>query len=235
MFQLRPGNQRGHTQIGWLNSYHTFSFGEYYDPRFMGFSDLRVINDDVVAPGKGFGTHPHSNMEIISIVLEGALEHKDSLGTGSIIRPGEIQQMTAGTGVFHSEFNPSNTEPVHFLQIWIIPSFQDLKPTYEQKSFDRKNLLNQLYPIVTPEGKDGTIQIYQDAEIYQSLIEANQVILFNVVSQRKYWIQVAQGSITVNDHPLIAGDGLAVSDEDQKIEIRGIDKLSNIILFNLRP
>lgn len=235
MFQLRPGNQRGHTQIGWLNSYHTFSFGEYYDPRFMGFSDLRVINDDVVAPGKGFGTHPHSNMEIISIVLEGALEHKDSLGTGSIIRPGEIQQMTAGTGVFHSEFNPSNIEPVHFLQIWIIPSFQDLKPKYEQKSFERKNLLNQLYPIVTPEGKDGTIQIYQDAEIYQSLIEANQVILFNVVSQRKYWIQVAQGSITVNDHPLIAGDGLAVSDEDQKIEIRGIDKLSNIILFNLRP
>lgn len=235
MFQLRPGNQRGHTQIGWLNSYHTFSFGEYYDPRFMGFSDLRVINDDVVAPGKGFGTHPHSNMEIISIVLEGALEHKDSLGTGSIIRPGEIQQMTAGTGVFHSEFNPSNTEPVHFLQIWIIPSFQDLKPKYEQKSFDRKNLLNQLYPIVTPEGKDGTIQIYQDAEIYQSLIEANQVILYNVIPDRKYWIQVAQGSITVNDHPLIAGDGLAISDEDQKIEIRGIDKLSNIILFNLRP
>lgn len=235
MFQLRPGNQRGHTQIEWLNSYHTFSFGEYYDPRFMGFSDLRVINDDVVAPGKGFGTHPHSNMEIISIVLEGALEHKDSLGTGSIIRPGEIQQMTAGSGVFHSEFNPSNTEPVHFLQIWIIPSFQDLKPKYEQKSFDRKNLLNQLYPIVTPEGKDGTIQIYQDAEIYQSLIEANQVILYSVIPDRKYWIQVAQGSITVNDHPLIAGDGLAISDEDQKIEIRGIDELSNIILFNLRP
>lgn len=234
MYLLRPANQRGHTQIGWLDSWHTFSFGQYYDPDYMGFSDLRVINDDIVAPGKGFGTHDHSNMEIVSVVLSGELEHKDSLGTGSIIKPGEIQKMTAGSGIHHSEFNPSASEPVHFLQIWIMPDMQGLKPSYEQKKFDKKVLTNQLTLIVSPDARDGSIQIHQDAEIYQTLLEADKRVSFNVDKKRKVWIQIAQGSVTVNGHPMVAGDGLAIADENAVIEIRGVDELSNLLVFNLR-
>lgn len=234
MYQLRPANQRGHTQIGWLDSYHTFSFGEYYDPRFMGFSDLRVINDDVVAPGMGFGMHPHANMEIVSIVLKGALEHKDSLGNGDILKPGDIQKMTAGSGITHSEYNPSESDPVHFLQIWIIPNMQDLKPSWEQKHFDRNIMTNQLTLLVSPDARDGSMEIHQDAEIWQVLLEENKTTDFDVDSKRKVWIQIAEGSVTVNDHPLVAGDGLAISDENTNIQLRGIDKLSNVIVFNLQ-
>lgn len=234
MYRLRPANQRGHTQIGWLDSYHTFSFGEYYDPRFMGFSDLRVINDDVVAPGMGFGMHPHANMEIVSIVLKGALEHKDSLGNGDILKPGDIQKMTAGSGITHSEYNPSESDPVHFLQIWIIPNMQDLKPSWEQKHFDRKIMTNQMTLLVSPDARDGSMEIHQDAEIWQVLLEENKTTGFDVDNKRKVWIQIAEGSVTVNDHPLVAGDGLAISDENTNIQLRGIDKLSNIIVFNLQ-
>lgn len=234
MYQLRPANQRGHTQIGWLDSYHTFSFGEYYDPRFMGFSDLRVINDDVVAPGMGFGMHPHANMEIVSIVLKGALEHKDSLGNGDILKPGDIQKMTAGSGITHSEYNPSESDPVHFLQIWIIPNMQDLKPSWEQKHFDRNIMTNQMTLLVSPDARNGSMEIHQDAEIWQVLLEENKTTGFDVNNKRKVWIQIAEGSVTVNDHPLVAGDGLAISDENTNIQLRGIDKLSNVIVFNLQ-
>lgn len=234
MFQLRPANQRGHTQIGWLDSYHTFSFGEYYDPRFMGFGDLRVINDDVVAPGMGFGMHPHANMEIVSIVLKGSLEHKDSLGNGDVLKPGDVQKMTAGSGITHSEYNPSDSDPVHFLQIWIMPNIQDLKPSWEQKTFDRKIMTDQLTLLVSPDARDGSMEIHQDAEIWQVLLEENKTTGFDVNAERKVWIQVAEGAITVNDQPLVAGDGLAISGETVNIQIRGIDKLSNVIVFNLR-
>lgn len=234
MFALRPANQRGHTQIDWLDSWHTFSFGQYYDPLYMGFGDLRVINDDIVAPGKGFGTHPHDNMEIISIVLNGELEHKDSMGNGTKIKPGEIQKMSAGSGITHSEFNPSPTDPVHFLQIWIIPNIQDIKPSYEQKTFDAKILTNQLTLIASPDGRNGSIIIQQDAELYQTLLEKDKTTSFDINSKRMAWIQVAEGAIAVNGQPLVAGDGLAIVDENTTIELRGIDKLSNVLVFNLR-
>lgn len=234
MYQLHPANQRGHTEIGWLDSYHSFSFGNYYDPDNMGFSDLRVINDDIVAPGAGFSMHPHADMEIVSVVLSGALEHKDSLGSGSIIKPGEIQKMTAGTGIFHSEFNPSDSDPVHFLQIWIIPDRRGHKPAYEQKTFDPRLLTNQLALIVSPDGRNNSISINQDVEIYQTLLEKDRTTSFDFDRNRKVWIQVAAGSVTVNNQPMVAGDGMSVSDEDGNIELRGIDKVSNILVFNLR-
>lgn len=234
MYILRPANERGHTDTGWLDSWHTFSFGEYYDPRYMGFSDLRVINDDTVDPGNGFGTHPHDNMEIISIVLDGELEHKDSMGNGTVIKKGEIQEMSAGSGITHSEFNPSPDKPVHFLQIWIIPNIQDLKPSYQQKKFDKRVLTNQLQLVVSPDGRNDSIIISQDAELYQTLLEEDKTTGFDVYKNRKVWIQVAEGAVTVNDHPLVAGDGLAIIDETAQITLRGIDKLSNVLVFNLR-
>lgn len=235
MFLLRPANQRGHTQIGWLDSYHTFSFSDYYDPQYMGFSDLRVINDDVVAPSMGFGSHPHRDMEIISLVLSGELEHKDSMGNGSIIKAGEIQQMTAGSGIFHSEYNPSDKTPVHFLQIWIMPESRNLPPSYAQKSFDPKLMTNQLLTIVSGSGRDGSLKINQDAEIYQCLLEADEKIEYLLNPERKFWIQIATGSIEVNGQIMVAGDGMSITDENEIITFRGIDKLSNFIVFNLRP
>lgn len=233
MYNLRPANQRGHTLIDWLDSWHTFSFGEYYDPRFMGFSVLRVINDDVVAPAKGFGTHPHDNMEIISLVLSGELEHQDSMGNGTVIKAGEIQKMTAGSGITHSEFNPSSKKPVHFLQIWILPNVQDLKPSYQQKEFPPQVLTNQLKLIVSADGRDESIIISQDAEIWQTLLEADKTVSFNVTDKRKVWIQIAEGAVMVNGQPMVAGDGLAISDENAIVDLRGIDKKSNLLIFNL--
>ncbi len=234
MFALRPANQRGHTQTGWLDSYHTFSFGDYYDPEFMGFSDLRVINDDIVAPEQGFGAHPHRDMEIVSIVLSGELEHKDSLGNGSVIRPGEIQKMSAGSGIYHSEFNPSATDPVHFLQIWILPNMRALKPSYQQKQFSPQIMTDQLKLIVSPDGREESLIISQDAEIYQTLLNRDKTVSFDINDRRKAWIQIAGGSVMVNDQPMVAGDGLAVADENTPVQIRGVDEQSNIIVFNLR-
>lgn len=234
MFYLRPANERGHTQISWLDSYHTFSFGGYYDSRFMGFGDLRVINDDVVAPGQGFEMHPHNDMEIISIVLNGELEHRDSLGSGSVVKTGEIQKMTAGSGILHSEFNPSATEPVHFLQIWIIPNLQGLQPSYEQRKITAKKIKNKWGLLVSPGAEDDSVQIHQDAYLYQTNIEAEKKINFELSSRRMYWLQTAGGSIEVQNLTLVAGDGLAISGESGILEVRGIDNISNILLFDLR-
>lgn len=234
MFALRPANERGHTQTGWLDSWHTFSFGQYHDPRFMGFSDLRVINDDTIAPGEGFGTHPHDNMEIVSIVLNGELEHRDSMGNGTIIKNGEVQKMSAGSGITHSEFNPSAQKSVHFLQIWILPNILDIPPVYEQKAFSDQELADQLRLIVSPDGRDGSVIINQDAEIYQTVLGAEKRVSFTVDDQRSAWIHIAEGAVAINGHPLVAGDGIAVRDENLDIELRGIDRRSNVLVFNLR-
>lgn len=234
MYSLRPANQRGRTQIDWLDSYHTFSFGQYYDPRYMGFGDLRVINDDVVAPGAGFGMHPHDNMEIISVVLSGALEHKDNLGHGEILYPGEIQIMTAGSGIIHSEFNPSSTEPVHFLQIWIMTNQSNLPPYYEQKPFPLEEMRNRLKLIVSGTGKEQSLKINQDVRLYQSILNSQEVLTYQLSSKRRYWVQVAYGSLEVNGHLLVAGDGLAIVDEQTELDIRAVDNNSNFLLFDLK-
>lgn len=234
MYELRIANQRGHTQIGWLDSYHTFSFGQYYEPRYMGFGDLRVINDDVVAPGQGFGMHPHDNMEIISIVLSGALEHKDSIGNGEVIRPGEVQIMTAGSGITHSEFNPSATDPVHFLQIWIMTNKVDHFPHYEQKTFEPVEMDGKLKLVVSSTGKDGSLKINQNMQLFQSHLEADKIINYEISTRRKYWLQVAYGSVEANGTLLATGDGLAISEEKGSLNICGVDKMSNILLFNLK-
>lgn len=233
MHFLRPADERGHTQTEWLDSYHSFSFGNYYDPQFMGFSDLRVINDDIVEPGRGFEMHPHNNMEIITVILNGALEHKDSLGSGSVIRSGEIQKMTAGSGILHSEFNPSVKEQVHFLQIWIIPDLRDLRPDYLQKKFPEDELKNRLHLIVSPDGSGDSVQIHQNTKIYQCLLDAGQTVKYKISADRAVWLQIAAGSASLNNTPLVAGDGYAIWDEDTEIQIRGIDRQSNILLFDL--
>lgn len=199
----------------------------------MGFSVLRVINDDVVAPEGGFSTHPHDNMEIISIVLSGSLEHKDSLGTGSVIKPGDIQKMTAGSRIMHSEYNPSSEEPVHFLQIWILPDEVDLEPSYQQKHFAKQDKLNKLCLVVSPAGEDNSLTIHQDMKLYQCLIEEEKTVSFKIDSGRRYWVQVAAGSLTINDNILVAGDGVAIVDEENTLDFRGVDPLSNFILFDL--
>lgn len=213
--QLRQSHERGHTKINWLDSYHTFSFGNYYDPRYMGFRSLRVINDDRVAPGAGFGAHSHQDMEIISYVLEGALEHKDSLGNGTVIKPGEVQIMSAGTGIIHSEYNPSKTDPVHFLQIWILPNRPELSPRYEQKYFSPQDRRGKLQLVVAPDGQDGAITIHQDVRLYTALLEPGDTIAYTIQSHRYGWIQIAQGSAIVNGQLLQAGDGMQINKQDQ--------------------
>lgn len=233
MFTLRPENQRGHAHNNWLDSYHSFSFGEYYDASHMGFSKLRVINDDIVAPDMGFGMHPHANMEIISLILSGKLEHKDSMGNGAVLKKGDIQKISAGTGIYHSEFNPSSSEVVHFLQIWILPNIKDTKPSYEDKTFKPQDMTNQLCYIATPDGRHGSFTIQQDVEVFQCLLDANKEIIYKFEPKRKYWLQLAAGNIKANGQILIAGDGIAIEKEDLTLEIKGIDKQSNFLLFNL--
>lgn len=235
MYILRAAEERGRTYIDWLDSRHTFSFGQYFDPNFMGFSDLRVINDDVVEPGKGFGTHPHRDMEIVSVVVGGALEHKDSMGSGEVLRVGEVQRMSAGTGVYHSEFNHSSTEPVHFLQIWILPEKNNLNPEYEQKFFPEDYTANRLGLIISREGREKSLRINQDVEIYQCKLEKGHKIEYPVDKSRKYWLQMIAGKINVNGHPLSAGDGLAVSGEENILEFEAAEEKSNFLFFNLRP
>lgn len=213
MITLRPGNERGHANYGWLNTYHTFSFANYYDRRHMGFRDLRVINEDWVQPGQGFGTHSHRDMEIITYVLEGALEHKDSLGNGSVITPGEVQRMSAGTGIAHSEFNPSSTEPVHLLQIWILPNQQGVEPSYEQKTIPTEEKLGQLRLIAAPDGREGAVRIHQDVALYASVLQPGDRVSHALRPDRHAWLQVAQGSVRLNGLPLAAGDGAASSGE----------------------
>jgi hypothetical protein len=231
MINIRPGNQRGGGDFGWLKTRHTFSFDSYYDPRFMHFRSLRVINEDWVQPGQGFPMHPHRDMEIITYVLEGKLEHKDSLGTGSIILPGDGQRMTAGKGIVHSEFNPSRTHPVHLLQIWIMPAQKGLKPSYEQKSFPEAEKRGQLRVIASPDGREGSVTINQDASLYVSLLAPGQKIVHHLASGRHAWLQIAKGSVELNGNPLAQGDGAAVSDEAELI-LRATSE-AEVLLFDL--
>jgi redox-sensitive bicupin YhaK (pirin superfamily) len=213
MITVSPAAARGHTDIGWLDSRHTFSFGEWYDPAHMGFRALRVINDDRVAPGGGFPTHGHADMEIVSYVLEGGLEHKDSIGTGSVIRPGDVQRMSAGTGVRHSEFNASRTEPVHFLQIWIIPDRRGHKPGYEQKNFPEAERSGRLRLVASSDGREGSVTLHQDVALYAGVLDEGQQAKLALAPGRHAWVHVARGGATVNGKRLGEGDGAAVSDE----------------------
>jgi redox-sensitive bicupin YhaK (pirin superfamily) len=228
MIQLRPGEERGETKIGWLDSRHSFSFSDYYDPAHMGFRSLRVINEDWVAPGQGFGTHPHRDMEILTYVLEGALEHRDSMGTGAVIRPGELQKMSAGTGITHSEFNPSPKSPVHLLQIWIQPDRKGLKPAYEQHTFAKGELDGGFHLIAGPQG---VISIHQDAELYAARLEAGQQAANSLKPGRHAWVQLARGQVRLNGTEMKAGDGAAVSGEE-KLAFEALAP-SEILLFDL--
>jgi len=214
MLQVRHSDERGHFDHGWLNTYHTFSFDRYYDSQHMGFRALRVINEDRVAPAQGFGTHPHRDMEIITYILEGALEHKDSMGTGSIIRPGEVQRMSAGTGITHSEFNPSKSEPVHLLQIWILPEARGIKPSYEQKQINRGEMKGKLRLIASREPSDDAVRIHQDVRLYGTILNGDAV-RHQLEHGRYAWVQIARGSMVANGAALAAGDGIAISDEPQ--------------------
>ncbi len=231
MITIRKAEDRGHFDFGWLNTYHTFSFGDYYDPKHTRFKTLRVINEDFVQPGHGFPTHGHRDMEIVTYILEGALQHRDSMGTGSIIRRGDAQRMSAGTGVMHSEANPSTDAPVHLLQIWIFPREQDLQPEYEEKKFSDDEKRNQLRLIVSPDGTDGSVRIHQDAQIFASLLDEGQQVEHELSSGRDAWLQVAAGSVKVNDNALKQGDGAGIRQES-KIRITA-EEPAEILLFDL--
>jgi len=229
--QIRSSDARGHANFGWLDSRHTFSFGHYYDAAHMGFGALRVINEDRVAPGGGFPTHGHSDMEIISYVLDGALQHKDSLGTGSVIRPGEVQRMTAGTGIRHSEYNDSGTEPVHFLQIWIVPERDGLTPGYEQKAFPLAERNGRLRLVGSRDGRDGSVTIHQDVDLYSAVLAAGTTVTLPVRTGRQVWVQVARGMLRVDGTAVSAGDGLAVTDSGDLTLETGED--AEVLVFDL--
>lgn len=231
MITVRPSQERGHANHGWLDSYHTFSFANYYDPDHMGFRALRVINEDRVAPGRGFGTHPHRDMEIISYVLSGSLAHKDSMGNAATIGAGEVQKITAGTGIAHSEFNPSQTEGVHFLQIWILPEEAGLTPNYEEKVFPTEVKQGQWRRIASRTGADGAVQIHQDVELYATVLKAGEGRSLELRPGRYAWVQVAQGKISLNGVSLEAGDGAAISDETL-LEVQAVSD-AEVLLFDL--
>lgn len=233
MIQIRKAEERGYSNHGWLDTHHTFSFADYHDPEHMGFRVLRVMNEDIVEPGQGFGSHSHQNMEIVSYVLEGALEHKDSLGNGEILRPGEFQRISAGTGIVHSEFNASKTEPVHFYQIWLLPERNGIEPSYEQKRFPIEESRNQLRLVVSSNAAEGSLLIHQDASIYLSEIEEGEQVVHKMLEGRHAWLQVLRGSVALNggDFHMETSDGAAVSDEGL-LTIQAEDK-AEIMLFDL--
>ena len=232
MIQIRPSQERGGGNHGWLKTHHTFSFNDYWDPHWMGFRSLRVINEDWVAPNTGFPTHPHRDMEIITYVLEGKLEHKDSLGTGSVILPGDGQRMTAGSGIRHSEFNPSTTDAVHLLQIWILPEKDALRPSYEQKSFPEAEKRGQLRLIASRDGSEASVKINQDAKLYVTLLKPGEAVGHEFAAGRHGWLQVARGEVELNGKPLTQGDGAAISDE-KKITIKSTED-AEVLLFDLK-
>lgn len=231
MMTIRPAHERGAFDWGWLDTRHTFSFGEYRDPRYMGYRSLRVINDDRVAPGGGFDTHPHRDMEIITWVLSGALEHKDSLGNGSVIRAGDVQRMTAGTGILHSEFNPSPSEPVHLLQIWLFPEAKGLTPGYAQQNFPAAERRGRLQLIASKDGRDGSLSFQQNANVFVAALDKDQRVTHPLAKGRGVWVHVATGSILLNGQPLSEGDGAAIEDEST-IELVGVEP-GETLLFDL--
>lgn len=231
MLTVRSATERGHAHHGWLESHHTFSFADYYDPRHMGWSALRVINDDTVQPAHGFPTHAHRDMEIISYVLEGELAHKDSTGTGAVVRPGDVQLMSAGRGVQHSEFNPSPRDPVHFLQIWIEPKFTGVAATYQQKFFDPAEKRGQLRLLVSEDGRDGSLKMWQDARLYATLLDGPEHVAYEIAPGRRGYVHVARGDVTLNGQRLRAGDGVKIQDTQTVSLSEG--KNAEVLLFDL--
>jgi redox-sensitive bicupin YhaK (pirin superfamily) len=232
MITIRRAEDRGHANFGWLDSHHSFSFGQYHDPAFMGFGALRVINDDRVAGGGGFPPHPHADMEIISYVLDGALAHEDSIGTGSQIKPGDVQRMSAGRGIKHSEFNASKTEPVHFLQIWIIPEARGIAPSYEQKTFSAADKRGALKLVASRGGRDGSVTIHQDVDLYASVLGVGDKASHSLKSGRKVWVQVARGAAKLNGAVLKAGDGAAIEAESI-VTLEGTADEAEVLVFDL--
>jgi quercetin 2,3-dioxygenase len=231
MINIRHSEERGGGNHGWLRTHHTFSFDQFYDPRWMGFRSLRVINEDWVAGGQGFPAHPHRDMEIITYILKGGIEHKDSLGTSSIIRPGDGQRMSAGRGIRHSEMNPSPTEAAHLLQIWITPDKSGHEPSYEQKTFPEAEKQGKLRLIASPDGKDGSVTLHQDASLYVSLLSPGQEVKHELGEGRHAWLQVAKGSVELNGQKLVQGDGAAIS-EEKALSIKGAED-AEVLLFDL--
>jgi len=231
MITIRKSEERGHFDLGWLDTYHTFSFDQYYDPAHMHFRSLRVINEDRVTPGQGFPTHSHRDMEIITYILSGALEHRDSIGNGSVIRPGDVQRMTAGTGVSHSEFNPSESEAVHLLQIWILPKTHGLTPGYEEKAFAEEERRGRLRLIASDDGREGAVTINQDARVYATLLDAGQIVTHSLQPHRHAWLQLARGTVRLNGMELKQGDGAAVSKE-RELSVSAHDR-AELLLFDL--
>ncbi len=231
MIQVRKAAERGHFNHGWLDTYHTFSFGDYYDPAHMGFRSLRVINDDRVAPGQGFGMHGHRDMEIVTYILDGVLAHRDSMGNGSVLRPGELQHMTAGTGVRHSEFNPSERDEVHLYQIWLLPDRNGLKPGYEQAAVSEEEKRGRLRLVASPDGAEGSLTIHQDARLYLAALAPGESVRHAIEPGRAAWLQVLRGSVSALGHDLAAGDGVAVTDESA-LSVRAATP-SEILLFDL--
>ncbi|MEM1253574.1 MAG: pirin family protein [Cyanobacteria bacterium P01_H01_bin.21] len=232
MMTIRSASERGNANFGWLDSRHTFSFGSYYDPAHMGFSSLRVINEDKVAPGQGFPTHSHRDMEIISYVIDGALEHKDSIGTGSIIRPGDVQRMSAGTGISHSEYNASNDSPVHFLQIWVLPEKSGIQPGYEQTYFSPEEKQGKLRLVGSRDGRDGSVTIHQDLNLYAARLTVDEQVDYTVQPNRAVWLQVVRGGVVLNNQSLNAGDGVAITHTDA-LTVQGQSEDAEILLFDM--
>ncbi|HEY4037771.1 MAG TPA: pirin family protein [Burkholderiaceae bacterium] len=232
MMEIRRAADRGTSKHGWLDSRHTFSFADFYDAGHMGFGPLRVINEDRVAPGTGFGQHGHRDMEIISYVLQGALEHKDSIGTGSVIRPGDVQIMSAGSGILHSEFNHSKVEPVHFLQIWIEPDRSGIAPRYEQKTFSEGDKRGRLLLVASPDGRDGSLTVYQDVELRAAVLESGQPVAYPLQPGRKAWLQVARGALQLNGQDLGAGDGAAI-DGEPSLTLEATSDRAELLLFDM--
>jgi quercetin 2,3-dioxygenase len=232
MLSLRASNQRGHAQYDWLDTYYSFSFADYYDPKHVHFRALRVMNEDRIAPGKGFGTHPHDNMEILTYVLEGALEHRDSMGNGEVLSAGEFQRISAGSGITHSEFNPSSTEPVHLYQIWLFPKEKDISPSYEQKGFDVAKRQNRFQCIASSDRREESLLLNQDAVISLCVVTKGNEVVYPLDENRHAWLQVIRGSVQIGSLTAHAGDGVAVSSETE-VAIHGVDDEAEVLLFDL--
>jgi len=232
MITIRPAAERGHVNLGWLDSHHTFSFGDYYDPAHMGVSNLRVINEDWIQPDGGFATHGHKDMEIVSVVLAGTLEHKDSMGNGSIIRPGDVQHMSAGRGVRHSEYNPSSTEAVHLLQIWLTPNRRGVDPGYAQQHFAEETRHNRLALLVSPDGRDGSIAAYQDALLFGARLDVGHSLDYRIGADRRGWIQIARGRFLIDGQELSAGDGARIAASTDLV-MKALAEDAELLLFDL--